>query len=628
MLRFHNSGLLPAPNPRRSRLLAWFCFAVASVRLVALETDPKTVDRSPALTIGEYAISHYILDKNFNQFAGPFRARGAAPPAAETAAWFRQFVARHVLQAELCAQGYGDRPEVRSVVERMSRTILTQSNGPLYAALHREEPVAETRLEAEHRLSARVFDALLVRFANEAAARDRLGLPSVAVAPSVTALQAIARGSADPAIDAFEGEIAWPFHPFEEITDLLGQADAGKLVGPIDRPLGLYYILVRGESRRSVPSFAVARQNLLSAIRHTDLALAQRLRRREILEKIQFTPERRGLAQLWAYLSGGEHRADTIDEQRSSAATRLPLATYLDSGTRRELTARDFVRWFNQRFLRQLPRDRAALATAVQDLVIEEFDYRDALAARLDREPKFIEDRRNFELNQIRALYEEEILRPQIAATPAEVLARYEAERGRHLAAHTAQGTLYVYPDQADATAALKSLLGGNRDRAASLAAQTLDRVVVQRTEPPLLIGVDNGAIVAAPDGHVFGPFFNAERHALFVKESTGPLVPLPFVEVETSIRAEIERARMDAMILAHFRRSDALRALRVHVDFAKYGIEDPLRFAAGGSEASAPPAPVDRPPRSAPRARTLSGAGASSRLRTGSSHKSQHKPI
>jgi|GEM_PF-2386431 len=540
----------------------------------ALETDPATVDESPALSFGNFEISHYLLDKNYRQFVAAHRAKAGQPPSADDiAAWFRLFIARLAIQARLTEEGYLARPEVRREVSRMERQILTQADGPLYTSLLPANEFTPARLRALHELSARVFDVVMVRFDDDATAKRRLG-PFETPAGFEQAAQALARSGKHASTDLSDGPTAWPYGSFQEIADVIPEAPHGTVIGPIVRESGVYVLLVRSESKRPVPDFEASREQWERHVRRIYQNLIVRARRRQILRETEFQPDLSAVAQFAVHVRPRPGQPHTIDEKAALTDATKILATYVTPGGRRAITDRDFVHHFNQRIIRSLPCDATTLIPAVADIVVEEADHAAALAARFDQEPRFAQDRRNFELKQALDLYEHEMLAPQITITPAELHAYYTDRNERYAVTTEATGVIYQFDSPAAAAEALPRL---TRGETAASAKRVIDPVVVRRDGPPLVRERPNALLLAMSDGRPFGPFEHGGRPAIFVKRSNGPREAPPLPEIENVVRQDLLREKLDALAVTLFEEQAVRRMLRIHFEFSKYGIDSPF---------------------------------------------------
>jgi hypothetical protein len=222
----------------------------------------------------------------------------------------------------------------------------------------------------------------------------------------------------------------------------------------------------------------------------------------------------------------------------------------------------------------------------IEDLLVEEYDYRSAVRQGFDQQPKFVQDRLNFALNQALTLYENETLATQLVLSHDDLLACYTQNRDRYSMPTEATGSLYVFADQAAALTGLNLLLDSEPAAAATRTQKVLDQVVVRRDGPSLAPGVPNAVLLQLPDGQKFGPFGYSGEYAIFVKRSTGQPVLIPLVDIEDTVRRDLLRTKLDGLELDLFRRSS--ESLRLHLDLAKYGIG--THFQTEGTSADPPP--------------------------------------
>lgn len=539
-------------------------------RAAAFETDPSVVDQATAVRVEGVEISHYIVDKNYNQFrAGFMAAHQRQPGAVDTEAWFRLFLAQLALKAHLAATGYLERPEIAATVAQMSRYILTKNDGPLYATLYDHRPLAPERLRAARALSSRVFDALIVRFDDDDAARRWLGPAGDAAALRLGVSRELAAATE---ADVSDGEIRWPFHPFEEITTELAGAKPGVALGPIRRGLGTYYLLVRGE-RRSEATAANTDAQLEKGLRLLDDDLVRRQRRARILRTCAFAVNAAAVEDATARLQRAEGPSATIAPEIWAPLGDTALASYRLGHDDRRITARDFAEDFNHRLVRRKPHTEAELREALATMLVEEYDDRAARELGLDRTPKFVEDRRNFALNQALAAYEQETLRPRLHVTPPELAAYAAAHADRYRAPAEAEGTLYVFAEPAAANRARGLIQQGDLASAAALAQRVVDRFSVRRDDAPLANGLPNQVVIGARDGMAFGPIVRGGQPVVFLKRASGQPVDPPFAAIESRVRREFERAKLDEAELILFQHNSAAKTLQLRLDPARYGL-------------------------------------------------------
>ena len=537
----------------------------------ALDTDPPVVDESPALSIGDFEVSRYLLDKNYNQFAAARRGKhGEAPSKEDISAWFRLFIARQAIHARLLKEGFVARPEVERETRRMIRQILTQADGPLYDSLLAKTALTPERLRALHETSTRVFDVVMVRFDDDSTAARRLG-PVASAVDFERAADALARAGRRPDFDVSAGPSSWPHGSFQEIADAIHAAPHGTVIGPLMRELGVYFLLVRGESLRSLPDFEATRGQWEKYVAHISRAHAQRVRRRHILRECEFLPDPVAIETFTTHVRPLKNEPHTIDETAASEdSERIPDG-------RQAITGGDFVRHFNQRIIRSMPRGGAGFLTAIEDMVVEEHDYAAALAARLDQDPKFVQDRRNFEFKQALELYEREVLAPQIAISPAELEAYYSGNIGRYAVTSEATGMLFRFTSVAVASEALAIINRGDLVGAAGRAKQVIDPIVVRRDGPALTPARPNALLLTLPDGRPSGPFEHEGLPAIFVKRSGGLRTAPPLEEIANVVRQDLMREKLDALETALFLETGGPRALRVYFEFSNYGIDNPF---------------------------------------------------
>jgi hypothetical protein len=311
------------------------------------------------------------------------------------------------------------------------------------------------------------------------------------------------------------------------------------------------------------------------------------VRRREILRECEFRPEAQALAQFEMGMAALKGPSNTLKEEAALGGPGEVLATYRGPNGKQVITERDFIRQFNERMIRTTPRDAAGLVSAIEDIVVEEYDYAEAVGAGLDQEPKFVQDRRNFEFRQALALYEKEILAPRIPISAAEVRSYYVERSERYAVPGDATGTLYRFASAATAREASLLLNQGGTAAAAALAEEVIDPAVIERQGPPLVPGRPNGSFLGMPDGRTIGPFEQAGRAAIFLKRSSGGRQIPPLEEIESVVRQHMLRERLDEAEMKMFPGKDGTGALRIYFEFSQYGIADP--FGASRTESATP---------------------------------------
>lgn len=133
------------------------------------------IDTAPLLRVGDWQVSGYLFEKYHHRFVeAEWQRAGVRPDAAANRRWLELFVARQVAAARAWSLGYGERESVRRVVDRMERTVLTQTDGLLEQSLFAVpgapvEPPARAAWRAERR--ARQLAAAQLALAEPAAER-------------------------------------------------------------------------------------------------------------------------------------------------------------------------------------------------------------------------------------------------------------------------------------------------------------------------------------------------------------------------------------------------------------------------------------------------------------------------
>lgn len=578
-----NLGLRCSPSGCTRLLLIRYALAVAFAAgpavVHAWETDPKVVDLTPAISIGNLNLSRYILDKNYNQFLALHR--GSSPTAEESGAWWSLFLAREALAAKLIRAGYLERSDVKGNVESMTRHAMTGIHGWWYQSLYDHSPISEDRLQRAYNASTRVLDAAILRFDDAAAARRAMG-DATAETLAQRIVSIASRGPAN-GIDANNGRIVWPYDPFEEITDTLLTAAVGKPIGPLQLKLGVYYLLVRAETRSRQLDFDSNRAGLAKYLQNLDEFMVRRARRRRVLRESEFTLAPDAISDLSGRLLVAKHDFNRIPREAITGMETVPVASYRNGETELQLDVFEFARRFNLQTLPKWPTSRAEWASAVEDAFVEQEDWEAARRAGLDREPKFVQDRLNYALTQIRTAYEIETLMPKIAPTTEVVHAFYERNLDRYSEPADAGGTIYYFASRFDAAAAVG---GGFQNHGAMIGAPVGNQpVIVRRAGPEMLPDVANVALIALPAGQPFGPVAVGDKQAVFVKRSTGANAPLPFGQIAMRVRRDLIQERLDGLELEMFARDRV--SVRFLADLSKYGLGGSQCALASGSSLS-----------------------------------------
>jgi hypothetical protein len=243
----------------------------------------------------------------------------------------------------------------------------------------------------------------------------------------------------------------------------------------------------------------------------------------------------------------------------------------------RQIDASDFARYLNQRFFLKTLRGPAALITALEDMVVEEYDYQAAKQSGLDQSPKFVQDQLNFSLNQALDLYERESLGPKISLSSNDLQLYYERNIERYAIPLEATGALYVFATEIEAKCGLSRLLCHEVAAAAALSSEIVDPLVVTRNGPPLFSNLPNAALIQLPNGQEVGPFSKSGKFFIFVKHSSARREVPPLAQIEADVRRDLFRMKLNEAELDLFHQNAASPPVRLHLDFSKYGISNPM---------------------------------------------------
>jgi hypothetical protein len=244
------------------------------------------------------------------------------------------------------------------------------------------------------------------------------------------------------------------------------------------------------------------------------------------------------------------------------------IATYHLGDARTELTVAAWQHRFNEQFVRVMPATVAQLQESIRDLVAKEYGWHNARRRGLDREPQFVEDRRNFLYYQALDLFEQEKLRPRIEITREEAEACYRREILEFTKPLRARGRLLRFRDLADAQGWMRT-----RDGSAVLVAEAIE---VSRQSP-----IPGGEklierILDFPDGRPFGPIRTPSGLVVFFKETT-ERGRRPYAEVADLIRSKLAQRKLEALELTLAREWAPRYVIEDRLHPQEFGVTDPV---------------------------------------------------
>lgn len=194
----------------------------------ASDQTPCAIDSSIVLRIGAHEISHYLVDKYFGRYIASQTQDAAKPVSVDTKQyWFENFLAQQTLVAEAEELGYSRQSDVQDIVKRMEHTILTQRDGPFYQLLYERNPVTYEYVLQCYKKAGIARDLVIAHFEDEKTSSKILGA-DFADQSSDEKLRRIIRCRTYGADSIYEGTLSWPFYPFLELADAIGDLPSGQ----------------------------------------------------------------------------------------------------------------------------------------------------------------------------------------------------------------------------------------------------------------------------------------------------------------------------------------------------------------------------------------------------------------
>ena len=547
-----------------------FCLCLVfkeAIPLFSADYPPAslTIDQRPALIVGNYGISHYIIEKYYQRFADGIRQeKQRLPSQEERIRWMEDFLAKQIIISHGVSIGYLDRVEIRSIVDRMERHMLSMPSGAFYKWLYGTQPSSEAECQMMNALLPTVIDAMVVRFNGNSSAQACLGSDFTKLsleAQTRMILECQVRG-----LELIDGPQRWPFTPFAELSEVLLKTKPGCWVEHVDPKLGVYFIFVRSVRTETVPGFP---ESFLQQMHNRILA---RSRRVSLL--------------VFSSLSINEPVAQLLIEKmgKSPIGTEQPSAALFQDIDAKKLcdyrigkedfavTVEGYRRHFNGLFVRQSPQSLADLRRSIEDMVIEELDVLAAREQGLDQTAQFIEDRHGFEGMQVVSLYEKEILTPQIKVTQTEIEEYYDQHAAEFRVVTKIRGRIFKFD---------------SREKALIWMAQTNERKAGIETSPPIsdeVIDLSSGQSILGPeslsqilmqsrDGTRHGPFVNGLTYTVFEKQKDAETRQIPLASVTDSIHGTITRRLLHERIWQLAVELAGQNKIDDRIEYARYGV-------------------------------------------------------
>lgn len=389
-------------------VLALSLFGVAEAR-----PPVAAVDARVELQVGDVALSRYLVEKNLARFREEFARRTKREPQAEDLSrWLEGFVTQQGLIALALRDGYGARPEVGAVVERMERHMLTNPDGPFYAWLLDDSEDRDALVVRMLPIDLRPRTLAWARFPDAALARELLGADFGALdAPRLVERLAGLDRARSPHVRVFRGELGWPWEPLPELAAELAGTPAGRATGLLPVAHGVVVAVVL-EVAEPAPG-VVPRTPDSGMIRRTQLRALRNRRLHRVVGEHGLAANQPALAAVWTRLARAEWRSGLVPDGTLDDSADLTLVDFSPAhpsvrGALLPATAAAWQRYFNRLLVRRLPQDVEDLRESVEAMVLEELDLRDARDAGVDATAKFCADRENFRRAQALELFRRE----------------------------------------------------------------------------------------------------------------------------------------------------------------------------------------------------------------------------
>jgi hypothetical protein len=302
----------------------------------------------------------------------------------------------------------------------------------------------------------------------------------------------------------------------------------------------------------------------------TDPIAFRRERRAVILKECHFSVLPGNIARLWTAIAPSFSRGTPPLEADVAPIASSIVASFAFDGVPKQISALDFVRDFQQGIARMAPRDTDDLRQQIEDIAVAEYDLAEAKRRRLDQTPQFLEDHRNFALNQALVLHEKEVLSKQAVISPGELESYYFANRERYASPIEITGVLYLFSNSEQARRGLVSM----ESEAFSVlrSEDVIDPFVVQREGFSAFLKIPYTLFVSMPTGKRYGPLPYQGKYAVFVKRSAGEVTPLPFETIRSEIQAKLVREKITACELDYLDRNIA--RVKIYLDLTNYGLQ------------------------------------------------------
>jgi hypothetical protein len=261
-----------------------------------------------------------------------------------------------------------------------------------------------------------------------------------------------------------------------------------------------------------------------------------------------------------------------LDPTSAADMLAVPLASFHGREAGETVTVAGYINYFNDLYVRSLPRNALDVYNAVQAMIVAQRDYDDARAMGIDRAPKFTEDRRNYRDLLALDLYVKERIRPALGISDSDIARYYAANLPAFTRPTRIEGTIYTFDAIGDAVAFAQA---PDSDRAAALAGQARNRetlVLTPTTELPQM-GFLPGLVFSNQTARVLGPFPNAGNPAVWAFGRVIDSETRPLTAVSQEIRSRLEQPNLEQLKANLARKLSRDAVIDDKISYTKYGI-------------------------------------------------------
>ena len=537
---------------------------------------PSDVDTCESLAIGPFSVTAYRVEKNYRRYVDSVwkPGREMCTPE-EIRMWFAHFLTQQVIIAEARRQGYGERKEVLAEVGRMEWHMLSQPEGPLYEQLYAGIPAADFDPGVFYENSKTLYDVQILRLPKYAPVAATVDLHPADGSPADRARWvAVVRESGQA--ECFEGQIAWPFEPFEELVPVLEKAGPGPWQEIVTSDAILFF-QVREIRAAPRPPLEVIKPVIAQIARHHAERQVQLARRGQMLQAVQFSFDWAAAEKVLGCLK--ETKPDPLqplspgmfpDQQTAS------LGSFRQNDSLQVVTTADYVRYYNDLYLRRIPVTTLDIYSDVQALVVARLDCAEARAKGLAEQSKFREDRENYRNYLALDAFEKERLRPKLNVTDDQVAQYYRDHRADFTHPSRIAGLLVTFAREADALAFVQSSIAGEIARKPERASALTPIILTPNAGVP---GLDHLTALIFSHGAppVIGPFFRDGSYQVWVYQETIDSDCTPLADVAPSIRARLENPLLEQYETELARTISRGIKIEDRIDYKKYGLTEPV---------------------------------------------------